>query len=131
MLPTQVWERLSRDPIRVVWRPGPSDAVARIGYNEAVPTPKVLRARSWQISVAATWVAAATAASSMRYQQLDEHCAAVDALLRGEIRDAPAARAVIHQLLATLKRCDALPFATEDQCMAYICWHVADRYGRT
>jgi hypothetical protein len=96
-----------------------------------VPTKDVLGTRSWERSIADTWLTAATAAGSARYDLLDDFCAAVEALIHAAIPDGASARAVISELLATQSRCDTLPFETGEQCLAYICWHLGDRYGRT
>jgi hypothetical protein len=56
---------------------------------------------------------------------------AIESLVREAVSDGDITTSVIAELLVTLRRCDQLDFMTEAQCLAYVCWHLADRYGRT
>jgi len=37
---------------------------------------------------------------------------------------------VIGALVPTLASCDSLTFESPAECLAYVCWHLVDRYGR-
>lgn len=39
-------------------------------------------------------------------------------------------REVIGALGPTLASCDSLTFESPAECLAYVCWHLGDRYGR-
>jgi hypothetical protein len=90
-----------------------------------------LRAGAWERSVAEQWARDAAADGSLRHRLLDELCMAIESLVRGAVCDGDTATSIIAELLVTLRRCDQLAFKTEAQCLAYVCWHLADRYGRT
>jgi SAM-dependent methyltransferase len=90
-----------------------------------------LRAGAWERSVAEQWARDAAADGSLRHRLIDELCMSIESLVRGAVSDGDIAASVIAELLMTLRHCDQLDFKTEAQCLAYVCWHLADRYGRT
>jgi hypothetical protein len=93
--------------------------------------PSWLRAGAWERSVAEQWARDAAADGSLRHRLLDELCMSIESLVREAVSDGDIATSVIAELLLTLRHCDELDFKTEAQCLAYVCWHLADRYGRT
>lgn len=89
-----------------------------------------LTARQWQISIASAWVDTATSPGSARYDDMNGLSTGIQQLLPLDVRDHTAAVGVISQLKPVLESCDSLPFDTDEQCLAYVCWHLLDRYGR-
>ncbi|GAB3925853.1 hypothetical protein GCM10029976_019700 [Kribbella albertanoniae] len=87
-------------------------------------------AKRWQLAIADTWIGAATSPGSARYGDMNDLSRGIQQLMPYDARDRPEAEAVIDQLNPVLARCDSLPFDTREQCLAYICWHLLDRYGR-
>jgi hypothetical protein len=87
-------------------------------------------ARRWERASADRWISWAASEQSDRRELLRALAAAVETVLRWEIRDRRSAAAVIHQLEPTLSRCDELDFNSTAQALAYTIWHLTDRYGR-
>jgi hypothetical protein len=90
----------------------------------------VWRAGTWEREHAETWLAWRASQASARQRQLVAVIQAVGAIVQQMLDDEPSARRVIQQLPATLSRCDRLDFSTPEQCVAYMIWHLADRYDR-
>lgn len=87
-------------------------------------------AKQWQLQIADAWIGTATSAGSARYDAMRNLANGVEQLLNSEVHREAEATAVIDQLIPVLAHCDDLDFDTSEQSLAYISWHLLDRYGR-
>lgn len=92
--------------------------------TEAVEPPS-----RWLRRAAPEWVHSSRLADSARMRRFEDFSAAISRLLDQELSHGNA-ESVVEQLRPTLDSCDSLSFDSPAECLAYSCWHLADRYGR-
>jgi hypothetical protein len=86
-------------------------------------------ARQWQLGVVEEWLAAALDPSSQRHIEMENLARAVRRLLNNSFGYISPST-VVSQLLPVRTSCDELAFNDSAECLAYVCWHLVDRYGR-
>jgi hypothetical protein len=84
-------------------------------------------AGNWQREYAAEWAEWRSSASSLGQEHLATLCDAVTATVRYAGRPADMLASRLPEVLSS---CDDLAFGEEDQVLAYVTLHLADRYGR-
>lgn len=84
----------------------------------------------WLRAASSTWLESAIEADSSRTRRFVNFSSAVSRLLETSLTSEVEAREVIGALRPTLGSCDSLAFESTAECLAYVCWHLIDRYGR-
>jgi hypothetical protein len=89
-----------------------------------------LRAGRWQRRQANSWLAWRESQESLRRPRLEALATAISQVARGYLVEGTNADVTVRQFPDILRRCDALNFDEAAQTIAYMIWHLADRYGR-
>lgn len=93
-------------------------------------TEGVLKVGSWQRTRASAWILSSGEVTSTRSQYADSVSLGVQEFVRSHVSSREAAAAVIRELPRALSQCDSMSFDTWDEGIAYLCWHMIDRYHR-
>lgn len=88
------------------------------------------RVGAWQRASAPAWVLTVEDPRSARSRQAENFSRAVQDLVARHVRTERDAAAVIKQLRPALRHCDTLPFDIWEEGVAYLVWHLVDRYHR-
>lgn len=67
---------------------------------------------------------------SLAHPRLATLIAGISSVAREQLADQSSADAVVREFPDVLRSCDLLDFETTAQTVAYMIWHLADRYGR-
>ena len=87
-------------------------------------------AHRWERQRAEVWAHWRASDTSSGRPRLEALATAVSELARTHLRRESDAEAVVREFPAVLRSCDTLTFERPTQTLAYMLWHLTDRYGR-
>ena len=93
-------------------------------------TDTPFRAGQWERANADAWMAWRVSSESLSRPRLATLIAGISSIAREHLADQASADAAVRQFPDVLRSCDLLDFDTTAQTVAYMIWHLADRYGR-
>jgi hypothetical protein len=93
-------------------------------------TDMPFRAGQWQRANADAWMGWRASRESLSHPRLATLIAGISSVAREHLADQTLADATVRQFPDVLRACDSLDFKTTAQTVAYMIWHLADRYGR-
>lgn len=87
------------------------------------------RAGRWLRDHADSWTAWRSSKDSLRHRQLINMTATVSTIARRALLT-PSANDIVTRYPDILANCDRLAFDSDAETVAYLIWHLSDRYGR-